>query len=358
MATFTRSIIPLLFLLIITHVRAGEKNPSTVSFLENKGQWREEILFQGTSVSPNIYFMKDGLSFGISGEEIEDEEEEEEVHPYLVWNMKFVNPDAGLSVQGIDGKESVISYLSGNDPSKWVIHPMEYAGVKYSSVFDNIDLHFYGKGNNLKYDYIVHNGGDINSIKAYYSGVKKLSLNGNGELEVLTDWEKQIQKAPVAWQEINGKKNTVEITYALLNDSTFGFFAPDGYNHDYDLVIDPLFTMVWSSYTTATGTNNNMNYCFSNAMDNSGNVYLTGMVDGTFPITPGSYSGAGSVVPEIFVAKFSSDGSTLIYSTYLPGNSTEHGVAIAVDDSGRAYLTGVIDLNITGLTNYPSTPNA
>ncbi|MBP6391857.1 MAG: gliding motility-associated C-terminal domain-containing protein, partial [Flavobacteriales bacterium] len=60
----------------------------------------------------------------------------------------------------------------------------------------------------------------------------------------------------------------------------------------------------------------------------------------------------------IFVAKFSSDGTTLLYSTYLPGNSSEFGTSIAVDALGRAYITGVVDLNFTGQTNFPSTPNA
>ena len=348
-----------LFLLFLsTWVVAEERRDSEVTFLENKGQWQKEILFQGTSLSPNVYFMKDGLSFGTSGEEIESEDKEDEEHPYLVWNMKFVNPDAGLSVQGINGKKSVISYLSGNDPSRWVIHPMEFREIKYAGVFNKVDLHFYGEGSNLKYDYILHSGGAINSIVAYYAGVSKLFVNGNGELEIITPWDKQIQHAPVAWQEINGRKHAVSISYVVLNDSTFGFAATSGYNTNFDLVIDPLFTMVWSTYTKATGTSNNQNYCFSNAMDKDGNVYITGMVDGTFPVTPGAYSGAGAVAPDIFVAKFSSDGTTLIYSTYLPANSTEHGVSIAVDDSGRAYLTGLIELNITGITDYPSTANA
>jgi PKD repeat protein len=358
MATFFGRNLTILLLVITFSALAGEKNISQITFLENKGQWKKEILFQATSISPNVYFLKDGLSFGISGEEIENEEEGEEDHPYLVWNMKFLNPDHNLSVNGINAKESVISYLSGNDPTKWVIHPNEYTEIKYASVFDKVDLHFYGRGNNLKYDYIVHSAASITSIKSYYAGVKKILVNENGELEVITDEHTQIQKAPVAWQKINGKLNPVPVSYIIYNDSTFGFTAPAGYNKNFDLVIDPLFSMVWSSYTKATGTTNNQNYCFSNAMDKEGNVYLTGMVDGTFPITPGAYSGAGTVSPEIFVAKFSSDGTTLIYSTYLPGNSSEHGVAIAVDDSGRAYLTGIIDLNITGVTNYPSTPNA
>jgi hypothetical protein len=40
------------------------------------------------------------------------------------------------------------------------------------------------------------------------------------------------------------------------------------------------------------------------------------------------------------VAKFNTDGSALIYSTFLGGRSDELGEAIAVDDGGNAYITG------------------
>lgn len=327
---------------------------SKVSFIENNGQWHDKILYKGMSISTNVYLLKNGLSFSQKGKAEEDSKE----NPILVWNMKFINPNLDMKIEGGSGKESVYSYLSGNDPEKWVIHPTEFKNVNYKQIYKNIDLQFYGSENHLEYDYLLHPGSNINTIQSYYEGIKGLNINKIGDLEILTSWSKQIQKAPVAWQIINGIKQIIEVHYVLLNDSTFAFEAGNGYNKNYDLIIDPLFQMVWGSYTQIPGGNNNINYCFSNAMDKDGNVYLTGMVDGSFPITPGAYSGPGNVYPEIFVAKFSSDGTTLLYWTYLPGSSSEFGTSIAVDDSGRAYLTGVVDLNITGLTNFPSTPNA
>jgi|GEM_PF-1377211 len=330
---------------------------SPVTFLVNKGQWKPDILYQGNSTSTHVYLMQDGLSFAQPGEETEDSSGHD-IYPYLVWNMKFINPSPSLSVSGNDGKPSKISYLSGNDASKWVIHPEEYTQVHYQNIYHNTDLVFYGSGYNLKYDYILHPGSDIGSIMAYYEGVEEISLNESGELEVATGWDMQVQKAPVAWQEINGSKKPVRVEYVLINDSTFGFHAVDGYDISKDLVIDPLFQMVWCSYTKALGASNNKNYCFGNAVDADGNVYLTGMVDGSYPTTPGAYSGPGTVDPEIFVSKFSADGTIMIYSTYISGSSDEMGLGIAVDDSGRAYITGHAMANFTGSNTYPSTPNA
>jgi hypothetical protein len=46
-------------------------------------------------------------------------------------------------------------------------------------------------------------------------------------------------------------------------------------------------------------------------------------------------------------------GSNIIYSTRLGGNNDESGTAIAVDDDGGAYVTG-----ITFSTDYPTTSGA
>lgn len=352
MKTITTALILLISLQKFT--RAGELPAS--SFIKNKGQWPAQVLYQGTFSATNVYFLKNEISFGQSGEEVKNPDGTED-HPCLVWNMRIADANTNPVITASGEKESVVSWISGNDPSRWIIHPEMYTQISYHSVFDHVDLHFYESARELKYDYIIHPGGKLDDVQATYRGIQKLSLNEKGDLQIQTPWNTQLQKAPVAWQMINGKKNPVQVSYAALNDSTFGFLAGD-YDPGTDLVIDPLFQMVWCSYTQAIGTSNNLNYCFGSAMDKDGNVYLTGVVDGTFPTTPGAYSGAGTVFPDIFVAKFSSDGTTMLYSTYLPGNSSEHGVAIAVDDSGRAYVTGIVDLNFTGVTDYPSTSNA
>src|SRR6185436_8219311 len=300
--------------------------------------------------------MSDGLSFAQLGEE--EDSTGQDVYSYIVWNMNFLNTNSDMIINGDSVWESKISYLKGSDSANWVIHPPEYSFLHYNNIYNAIDLDFYGNGNNLKYDYVIHPGGDITSITNNFEGVQQLSVNTNGELEIITSWETQIQKAPVAWQVINGVKYPIEVHYVILNDTTFGFSAASTYNHNYDLVIDPLFEFVFSSYTKALGASNNINYCFSNATDAAGNIYLTGMVDGTYTTTPGAYSGPGAVDPEIFVSKFSKDGTTLIYSTYISGSSREMGLGIAVDAAGRAYIVGYGETNWTGSNTYPTTASA
>jgi uncharacterized repeat protein (TIGR01451 family) len=53
------------------------------------------------------------------------------------------------------------------------------------------------------------------------------------------------------------------------------------------------------------------------------------------------------------VTKLSTDGSSLVYSTYLGGIGNDEAHAIAVDGSGSAYVTGLTDS-----TDFPTTPGA
>ncbi|TFH64834.1 MAG: T9SS type A sorting domain-containing protein [Candidatus Zixiibacteriota bacterium] len=86
------------------------------------------------------------------------------------------------------------------------------------------------------------------------------------------------------------------------------------------------------------------------AVDGRGNAYVTGLTNSSnFPtLNPyqGTFQDGGY---DVFVTKFSSKGNNLIYSTYLGGGATDEGIAIAVDGSGNAYLTGW-----TSSTDFPT----
>jgi len=86
----------------------------------------------------------------------------------------------------------------------------------------------------------------------------------------------------------------------------------------------------------------------SMALDSSGNVYVTGRTESAnFPVM-------NPIVPQFsgkqdaFVTKVSADGSKIIYTTYLGGKENDIGHAIATDNEGNAY--------VTGLSNSPDFP--
>ncbi len=76
------------------------------------------------------------------------------------------------------------------------------------------------------------------------------------------------------------------------------------------------------------------------AVDTAGAAYVTGLTTSINFNTRNPFQGANRGDLDAFVAKISSDGSMLSYSSYLGGSSTEFGNGIAVDGAGAAYVTG------------------
>ncbi len=84
------------------------------------------------------------------------------------------------------------------------------------------------------------------------------------------------------------------------------------------------------------------------AVDGSGSAYVTGYTSSSnFPTLNPYQTYQGGY--DLFVTKLSSSGNSLVYSTYLGGNSNDEGYAIAVDGSGSAYVTG-----FTLSTDFPT----
>jgi uncharacterized protein (TIGR03437 family) len=90
------------------------------------------------------------------------------------------------------------------------------------------------------------------------------------------------------------------------------------------------------------------------AVDSTGSAYITGLTQSPdFPVTEGAYVTKLTSKADIFVAKFSPDGSRLMYSTYM-GAQDAQAAGIAVDSSGGAVITGMGNQNFI----YPVTPGA
>jgi hypothetical protein len=79
---------------------------------------------------------------------------------------------------------------------------------------------------------------------------------------------------------------------------------------------------------------------------------LTGSSESSdFPTTPGAYDTSNSGSDDVFVAKLSGTGTTLLWSTFLGGGSVDEGHALALDLSGNPVLTG-----LTHSHDFPTTP--
>ncbi|MEG4226804.1 MULTISPECIES: DUF7948 domain-containing protein [unclassified Microcoleus] len=94
-------------------------------------------------------------------------------------------------------------------------------------------------------------------------------------------------------------------------------------------------------YSTFLGTSSSGALGNGIAVDSSGNAYVTGLTGDGFPTTPGASQPTSGGDIDAFITKVNPTGSALVYSTYLGGSAREDAQAIAIDNNGNAYITGL-----------------
>jgi len=90
------------------------------------------------------------------------------------------------------------------------------------------------------------------------------------------------------------------------------------------------------------------------AIDASLNVYLTGRTESRdFPTTAAAFSRTYGGAGDAFVCEIDPTATTFVYSTFLGGNRSDSGNAIALDSAKNAYVTGETESpNFPVLTPY------
>src|SRR3989344_292796 len=310
-----------------------------IAFLKNMGQWQSDVLYQGSDDSGAVQFLPNAISFAL-GREVEDETE------LLVFNLNFLN-NTKHTITNSGETPSKINYLKGGDRAKWVIGTPQTKTVTYNNIYSKIDLAYYTQGKALKYDFTLKPGAQVQDIRLQYEGIRTLEIDSAGDLLIHYGWGTLTDKAPIAYQIINGQKKMVPVQYSLFNKITYGFKL-GAYNPNYDLIIGPL-TFVWSTFMGVTEALVN-NYAHGIAIDKDQDVYIVGMATNTFPTTPGSYQPGNGGFADAFVTKLKNDGTGVEYSTFLGGDNSDTGYGIAVNTAKEAYITGY-----TRSANFPVT---
>jgi len=110
-----------------------------------------------------------------------------------------------------------------------------------------------------------------------------VKVDESGDLVISFPTGEMRESRPVAWQEIEGNRVRVEVTFRLRTEREVGFKA-GSYDPRYPLVIDPVLS--WNTFLGSSSTD----YGEGIAVDSSGNVYVTGRSNATWGAPVSSYS--------------------------------------------------------------------
>jgi len=334
------------------------KAQNALLFIENKGQWEAPFLYKASHNGGDIFFQADGYRMLLEdnnnakireqlkhGDTVSDEQ-----FKYHAYEFKWIGAQPHAQIEASKFENFYYNYFLGQDPQKWKSHIYPARVLEYIDIYPGINARISSSGGHAKIDYIISPQAHANDIKIQITGSDGLMIKDN-KLYIQTSVGDVVELEPYSYQFINNEKKVVPTKYKL-NNNIISFEFPKGYNTSYELILDPTV-----SFATLTGSVSD-NWGFTATYDVSGNLYGGGIVNGNeYPTTLGAFSDTyaggmtGSSMPcDIGISKFSSDGSTLLYSTYIGGINNDYPHSMIVDNLGNLYISGK-----TNSANFPST---
>jgi uncharacterized repeat protein (TIGR01451 family) len=328
-----------------------------LSFEANEGQTDAQVKFLARGAGYGLFLTPTGVALSLN----------ETAHQLFAQATSSLNPvqtpsrgvalsmtlehaDLSAHIEATDELPGKVNYFIDNETRKWRRNIRTYSKVRYRNVYHGVDAIYYGNQQQLEYDFVVAPGANARGIKLAFKGANAIREDVSGDLLISTAAGEIRQRKPLAYQEFKGERQEVEARYHVTGDSVS--FELGRYDRTRSLVIDPV--LIYSSFLGGTSSEDGLGI----AVDAQGSAYLTGSTASTdFPLDSAdfpldsAFQSVKDTVTDAFVVKLNPAGTALVYSTYLGGNGSDTGNAIAVDDQGSAYVAG-----LTGSGSFPTTP--
>jgi gliding motility-associated-like protein len=376
----------MLFLAVLLHTQA-QMDLGNLEFIENKGQWDTAMNFRSDLPNANFFLQKHGFSVllqspsdmdalrasmhgTIAGSPNSSTVKKTSAAPTItglrkgggqttasnsslimhsqLYRVEFVNSQELVAIAGDKPLDTYNNYFIGNDPSKWASNCKIYQAVTYKNIYPNIDLRYYTENGSLKYDLVIHPGGNPDDILMRYTGVSKLIVKSR-QLTVHTTVGDVKETIPHTYQFSNEGNKDLDCSYEAGPGNTIRFRLGN-YSKTSTIVIDP--TLVFSTFTGSHSDN----WGYTATYDGAGNFYSGSIVlnsiqgdsgngflasTGAFQTTfHGGDNTDGMYEYDIGIMKFSPDGVRRLYGTYIGGSGNEQPHSLVVDNAGNLIIAG------------------
>lgn len=353
------NLLPLVLFVVALNCKAQKNSSSqepnhvakggSFGFTENKGQVnnqnrepRPDVLYGGKLNGLVFHLRKNGISYQLSrvdkwkplqarkDDVIKPKSNVQMPEQTTLYRVDVNWIGAIKHAEVVKENELGSANLYYNQAGEFETHSFET--IRYKNLYSGIDLKYYFRNGELKYDFECKAGSNYKKIKFEINGATGISLNEKGELVLETPLGNIIEHAPIVFQ--NGtelKSNWV------LEKNSLSFNIQD-LNLKLPYIIDPAIR-VWGTYYGGSGQEEGL----CTTTDVSGNVYLSGYTDlstSSIIATSGAHQTSfGGGFFDAWLVKFNSSGVRQ-WATYYGGNDDDFGQSCAVDASGNIYLAG------------------
>jgi hypothetical protein len=250
-----------------------------------------------------------------------------------------------------------VSYFLGNDPAKHRSGLPSYRYLSLGEVWPGVEVKLKASQKTVEKLFYLHPKADPSQVRIELQGANALKLSPEGEILIETGLGELKLSKPVAWQEKEGKKLPVQVSYQLLGKQRYGFKVAQR-DPSLPLVIDPILQ---STYLGGVG--NDLAYALA-IHPTTGEVYVAGSTySPNFPYTFGGaqpswhpgylYDDDIGTIPlaDSFVARLNSTLTQILQATYLGGSGVDSASALVIHPStGEIYVAGS-----TNSTDFPRT---
>ena len=183
-----------------------------INFEPNAGQSDEKVKFLARGQGYSLFLTETEAVLALR---------KDKRNEHVVVRMQVEGANAEPKISGLNETPSKTNYFIGSDSRKWQTAVSNYSRVKYESVYEGVDLVYYGTGQRLEYDFLVAPNADPNQIKLKFGGVKSAMIEKeSGDLLLDTDGGTLRQHAPVVYQNIDGERRKIDGAYAIQNSKS------------------------------------------------------------------------------------------------------------------------------------------
>lgn len=327
-------------------------------FLENKGQIvdqngkkRNDVAYSASYNGIKVFFKNNGFSYevykpiakhnndlGSIWDQVSDKIKNTQVQYHRI-DIELSGSNQNSTIVAEQASSDYINFYSEN---KQIHNVKHFKKLTYQEIYPNIDLVYHFTEQGIKYDFVIHPGGDLSSIKLKYNGMNSLKLSSKGDVLLATALGDIRENIPESYTiNTDNSKNKVAIGFNQ-DGNTIGFVS-SAYDRNQTLVIDPI--ILWSTYYGDL----NKDECYGIAKYSDSSIVVSGYTSSINNIaSSGAFQGAyGGGLYDAFVIRFNNLGVRK-WATYYGAEGENVGTDVATDGQGNIILVGFTETS-TGI---------
>lgn len=323
-----------------------------LGFVENQGQWKKDVLYKATVGDVIVAITSSNIEYyvPVTNRSIKPvapasfdqrADQARTIVDYRKITLSYVGGSSHFSATGEGKKNQVCNYYLNNDPEGWRTQIPCYQSVIINELYPGVDLYFILEDSTLRYEYHVSPSSTSHEISVAYTGIDSLGADAAGNLLVFGPGFSWSESTPI-FLEIGSRRPFSSSTFSSIGTSEATILIPTHQEIGQGYVIDP--ELRFSTYHGGGGSDE----VYQSVVGQSNELWVTGSTfSSDFPVSGDAYDDTYTGNRDIFISRFSSDGS-LLYCTFFGGGGIDEARGISYDGGWTIRIVGY-----THSTNFP-----